>query len=65
MLPDAQGQCGFIESGEAKLALRLGDCDFPFFAAYPGLALNDYVTFAVCRGPLEAVDLEPLPSTYW
>ena len=64
LLPDAQGQCGFIESGEAKLALALGDRDLPLFAAYPGLALKDYVTFAVCRGPLEVVDLEPLPSTY-
>ena len=35
MLPDAQGQCGFIESDEAKAALAL-ERDFPFSASYFG-----------------------------
>ena len=58
MLPDSQGQCGFIESDEAKAAIAL-ERDFPFSASYlKSFDVGDHVTFSVRRGLLEAVDLE-------
>ena len=58
MLPNAQGQCNFIESDETKAALAL-ERDFPSSASYLGsFKRSDHVTFSVCRGPLEAVVLE-------
>ena len=58
MLPDAQGQSGFIESDEAKAVLAL-ERDFPFSASYLGsFDKGDHVTFSVRRGLLKAVDLE-------
>ena len=51
MLPGAQGQCGFIESDEAKAALAL-ERDFTFSASYLGsFDMGDHVTFSERRGP--------------